>query len=182
MNSLTPAVAGDTVTPEQPKRGGFGGILEAILRGLQPAVRRATRRRTSRTRAGSSSSTGGRGTLLQLRYHAGSTSRWQTTRVAYGRRGNRIAVISSSDAEWWRHIRNGTPVQVRVRNVWIDGRAHLLSRDDDAYTRAVGIFIEDRSRAAAERLGVPMDEHGRLDHGARRPGDAAVVWIEVDAT
>ena len=175
-------MADDTVNPEQPKRGGVGGILEAILRGLQPAVRRATRRRTSRMRGGSSSSTGGRGTLLQLRYHAGSTSHWQTARVAYGRRGNRIAVISSSDADWWRHIRNDTAVQVRVRNAWIEGRAHLLSHDDDTYTRAVGIFIEDRSRAAARRLGVPMDENGRLDHGSRRPGDAAVVWIEVDPT
>ena len=71
------------------------------------------------------------------------------------------------------------PIQVRVRNQWIDGRARLLSRDEDTYARAVGIFVEDHSRAAA-RLGVPMDENGRLDHGARRPGDAVVVWIEVD--
>ena len=168
-----------------PKAGGLGGIIGAILRGLAPSVRRVrrrtsrvTRRRTDRRSGSATADT--RGTLLQLRYHAGSAGTWQTARVASGRRGNRIAVISSSDASWWRHIRSGSPVQVRVRNRWVDGRARLLARDEDTYARAVGIFIEDRSRAAAQRLGVPMDEHGRLVHGERRPGDAVVVWIEVE--
>jgi len=52
----------------------------------------------------------------------------------------------------------------------------------DTYARAVGIFVEDRSRAAARRLGVPMDENGRLERGERRSGDAVVVWIEVEAS
>lgn len=70
---------------------------------------------------------------------------------------------------------------MRIRNQWVDGRARLVSRDDDTYSRAVGVFIEDHSRAAAERRGVPMDSAGRLDHGPRQSGDAVVVWIEVEA-
>ena len=62
---------------DQPKSGGLGGMIGALLRGLQPAVHR-TRRTTSRVRrrtgtSGRGSATGGsRGTLLQLRYHVGS--------------------------------------------------------------------------------------------------------------
>jgi hypothetical protein len=163
---------------DQPKSGGWGGVLDAILRGLEP-IRRARRRRP-RWRRRASTGSGGSATLLALRYHDGATDRWATARVAFGRRGDRIAVISSSDASWWRHIRSGSPVQVRVRNRWVDGRARLLARDEDTYARAVGIFVEDRSRSAAARLGGPMDENGRLDRGPRRPGDAVVVWIEVD--
>jgi hypothetical protein len=176
------ALSGDDASSaftDRPKRGsGLGGIIGAILRGLEPAIRRTVRRRG----AGSSASGGGRGALLALRYHDRGADRWGTARVAFGRRGNRIAVISSSDAGWWRHIRSGSPVQVRIRNQWVDGHARLLARDEDTYARAVGIFIEDRSRAAARRLGVPMDEQGRLERGERRSGDAVVVWIEVDAS
>ena len=163
-----------------PRRDGLGGILDAILKGLQPTIRRATGRVRRRARTAPGHPGGGRGALLQLRYHGGNPGRWETTRVAHGRQGNRIAVISSSEAGWWRHIRTGSAVQVKVRNQWVDGRARVVARDDDTYARAVGIFIHDRSRAAAERLGIPMDEGGRLDHGSRRPGDAVVIWIEVE--
>ena len=71
-------------------------------------------------------------------------------------------------------------MQVRVRNAWVDAFARVVGRDEDTYARAVGIFVEDHSQAAARRLGVPMDENGRLDHGERRPGDAVVVWLEVE--
>jgi hypothetical protein len=179
-------------TGAQPKRGGLGGILDAILKGLQPVRRvrrrRLKRRRTTRTSTrrttrsrSSASSGGGSGPLLALRYHSGGGDNWTTTRVAFGKQGNRIAVISSADAEWWHHIRTASPVQVRIRNQWVDGRARLVSRSDDTYARAVGVFIDDHSRAAAERLGVAMDSAGRLDHGPRQSGDAVVVWIEVDA-
>jgi hypothetical protein len=182
----SPAPRADTAAT--PKRGGLGGILDAILKGLQPAVKKARKRRVKRrtttrstrsTRATSSS--GSSGTLLPLRYHSGSTDTWTTTRVAFGKRGNRIAVISSATAEWWHHIRTSTPVQVRIRNTWVDGRARVVSRSDATYTKAVGVFIEDHSRAAAQRLGVPMDAAGRLDHGPRQPGDAVVVWIELES-
>jgi len=172
-------------------KGGLGDIIGAVLRGLtpQPRTRRWTtthRTRTTRstthrttTRRSSGTASGGSGPLLSIHYHDGSSD-WVTTRVAFGREGNRIAVISSADAEWWRHIRSASPVQVRVRNKWVDGTARLLAHDDPTYTRAVGVFIDDRSRAAAQRLGIPMDEHGRLDHGARQSGDAAVIWIELE--
>jgi hypothetical protein len=170
------------------KRGGLGGILDAILKGLQPTIRKARKRRVkrrtstlSRASRRRTSTAGGSGPLLALRYHSGATDAWTTTRVAFGRRGNRIAVISSAKAEWWHHIHSSTPVQVRIRNAWVDGRAALVSRSDPTYTRAVGVFVEDHSRAAAERLGVAMDTAGRLDHGQRQPGDAVVVWIEIDA-
>ena len=177
---------------DQSRSGGLGRIIGAILRGIAPTVtrtvRRTTRRSTGRMRSrgttssgSSGGSRGSSGTLLALHYHDGSRDQWATARVAFGRRGNRIAVISSSDASWWRHIRTASPVQVRVRNAWVDGAARQVSRDDDTYAKAVGIFIEDHSRAAAERLGVPMDEQGRLIHGDRKPGDAVVIWIEVDA-
>ncbi len=168
-------------SPETAKAafGGIGGIIGAVLRGLIPGRARRTRRHsTTRRRAGTSRSAGGSGPLLSVRYHDGG-SEWVTTRVAYGRQGNRIAVISSADAQWWRHIRTDSPVQVRVRNAWVDGTARLLAHDDPTYTRAVGVFVNDRSRAAAERLGVPMDAGGHLDHGPRQSGDAAVVWIEL---
>jgi hypothetical protein len=175
---------------EAPKGGigdGLGSIIGAVIRGLEPVVRRSSRRTTHRTktttrRRSSSTSTrssGSSGPLLSVHYHDGGSD-WATTRVAFGRQGNRIAVISSADADWWRHIRTGSPVQVKIRSKWVDGTARLLAHDDPTYTRAVGVFIDDRSRAAAQRLGVPMDDSGRLDHGPRQSGDAAVIWIEVD--
>jgi hypothetical protein len=165
----------------------IGGILGAVIRGLEPEVGRSIRRTTHRTRtttrrrtsSTSTRSSGSSGPLLSVHYHDRG-SEWATTRVAYGRQGNRIAVISSADADWWRRIRTGSPVQVKIRSKWVDGTARLLAHDDLTYTRAVGVFVDDRSRAAAQRLGVPMDENGRLDHGPRQSGDAAVIWIEVD--
>jgi hypothetical protein len=163
-----PAPIASSAAPNSASAG-WGAVLGSILKGLEPTVRKVLRPR----------STAATGTKLALRYHSGSTNSWTTTNAAYGRRGNRVAVISSGDATWWHHVRSGGAVQVRVRGRWVDGHARVLSRDEDTYARAVGIFVEDRSAAAARRLGVPMDENGRLIRGERRPGEAVVVWIEV---
>jgi hypothetical protein len=175
-DSPEPIASADTPTaltsaPKASSGSGWGTVLGSILKGLAPTVRKALRPKP----------TAGSGTKLALRYHSGSWGTWTTTNVAYGRRGNRIAVISGGDATWWHHVRSGSGVQVRVRGKWIDGHARVLSREEDTYARAVGIFIEDRSAAAARRLGVPMDDNGHLERGERKTGEAVVVWIEVDA-
>lgn len=92
-----------------------------------------------------------RNTLL-LSFHGRTSGRRYTTPVAYLQRGQEI--LSTTDSPWWKNLRGGVPVTVRVK-----GRTR----------RGVGEAVTDpaEARAILSALVAHQHSYARL---ARLPG------------
>jgi deazaflavin-dependent oxidoreductase (nitroreductase family) len=91
------------------------------------------------------------------------TGRLYTTPVNYVRDGDRIAIVSRSHRTWWRNLRGGTQVAVRVRGKDLKGVAEVVVDDKEAVAKAL---LALHPRYSAERP-------------ARRAQDRVLVRIKV---
>ena len=96
-----------------------------------------------------------------------------TTPVAYDREGETLAIISTTDSNWWRNLRGGQPVRIHLRSERRRAVAELtedtetvaqylrryIERNGTENTGVVGVRIEkchtptlDELRQAAETI------------------------------
>jgi deazaflavin-dependent oxidoreductase (nitroreductase family) len=91
------------------------------------------------------------------------SGRLYTTPVNYVRDGDTITVVSRSHRTWWRNLRGGAPVAVRVRGEDLKGVAEVVVDDKEAVAKALLALYP---RYSAERA-------------ARRAQDRVLVRIKV---
>lgn len=65
------------------------------------------------------------------------TGRAYTTPVNYAREGNVITVVSRRNRTWWKNLRGGAPVTMRVRGQDLTGTAEVVEDDEEAIVRAL---------------------------------------------
>jgi deazaflavin-dependent oxidoreductase (nitroreductase family) len=88
-----------------------------------------------------------------------------TTPVGFYRDGNLLWVLSSRDRTWWRNVRGGAQVEMRIRGKDMSGYAETLT-DEDAVAKQIMEYAR-RIPLAAKRLGI------RMEKGEPHPEDAA---------
>jgi deazaflavin-dependent oxidoreductase (nitroreductase family) len=105
------------------------------------------------------------GGMLLIIFTGRKTGRQYTTPVGYYREGDVLWVITSRDRTWWRNLRGGAEVTLRLRGRNVQAHAETLE-DGSAVARQIGDYIHHlpQSRRA---LGV------RLENGEPHPEDAA---------
>jgi deazaflavin-dependent oxidoreductase (nitroreductase family) len=105
------------------------------------------------------------GGMLLITFTGRKTGRQYTTPVGYYREGDVLWVITSRDRTWWRNLRGGAEVTLRLRGRNVQAHAETLE-DGSAVARQIGDYIHHlpQSRRA---LGV------RLENGEPHPEDAA---------
>jgi len=81
------------------------------------------------------------------------TGRLYTTPVNYVRDGDTITVVSRSHRTWWRNLRGGAPVAVRVRGEDLKGVAEVVVDDKEAVAKAL-LALHPGTRRS-ERRGAP---------------------------
>jgi len=91
------------------------------------------------------------------------SGRLYTTPVNYVRDGDTIAVVSRTHRTWWRNLRGGAPVAVRVEGKDLKGVAEVVVDDKEAVAKAL---LALHPRYSAERA-------------ARRAQDRVLVRIKV---
>ena len=91
------------------------------------------------------------------------SGRLYTTPVNYVRDGDIITVISRRNRTWWRNLRGGAQVTVRVRGKDLKGVAEVVVDDKEAVAKAL---LALHPRYSAERA-------------ARRAQDRVLVRIKV---
>src|SRR3712207_6700611 len=126
-------------------------VMKVIIGALTPLVKRLLRRR--RPPAGLARN------LLLLRFRGRSSGRWFETPVGYARAGDDITIVTLSDRQWPRNVRDGADVEVCVAGEWRRARARVL-QPGDQYDAAVRIMFDARGRRGTRRLGLPVDESG----------------------
>jgi deazaflavin-dependent oxidoreductase (nitroreductase family) len=100
---------------------------------------------------------------MLITFSGRKTGRLYTTPVNYVRDGDTITVVSRSHRTWWRNLRGGAQVTVRVRGKDLKGVAEVVVDDKEAVGRAL---LALHPRYSAERV-------------ARRAQDRVLVRIKV---
>jgi deazaflavin-dependent oxidoreductase (nitroreductase family) len=80
------------------------------------------------------------------------TGRLYTTPVNYVREGDTITVVSRKGRVWWKNLRGGAPVTVRIRGQDLTGTAEVVEDDHEAIVRALlALHPRYSPQRAAER-------------------------------
>ena len=93
------------------------------------------------------------------------TGKKYTTPVGYYRSGGHLWVITSRDRTWWRNVKDGAEVEMRIRGKNVKGFADAVL-DEGAVAAQVGEYLQ-HVPMAAKPLGV------RMEKGKPDPEDAA---------
>ncbi len=80
-----------------------------------------------------------RDTLL-INYTGRKSGKTYTVPVNYVRQGNTLIVISRPERTWWKNLRGGAPVTVRVQGEDLKGQAEIVSPDDPAVLPALQAY------------------------------------------
>jgi deazaflavin-dependent oxidoreductase (nitroreductase family) len=94
------------------------------------------------------------------------TGKNYTTPVGFYRDGNFLWILTSRDRTWWRNVRNGAVVEMRIRGRDVSGFAEAVL-DEETVSTQVMEYVR-RIPISAKALGVRLREDGEP-----HPEDAA---------
>jgi len=100
-----------------------------------------------------------------------------TTPVNYLRDGETLVVISQRERTWWRNVRGGADVGLRVQGQARCGFA-TVAEDDASVAQALGRIVSSRP-AYARFLGITMRPDGTPDDLTRAAHSRVVVSIQL---
>jgi len=105
------------------------------------------------------------GDTMLLTVTGRKTGKKYTTPVGFYRDGNTLWILSSRDRTWWRNVRDGAEVDMRIRGKDVGGFAEAIL-DEESVTAQVIKYVH-HIPIAAKGLGV------RVENGEPHPEDAA---------
>ena len=80
--------------------------------------------------------------ILLITFKGRKTGRTFTTPVRYLRAGDTVRLFSSPQANWWKNLRGGADVSVRIRGDELKCRATVLATDDVTKLRIFRSYLE----------------------------------------
>lgn len=89
------------------------------------------------------------------------SGRTYTTPVNYVRDGDKLLVVSRPERTWWRNLRDGAPVIVRLKGQVFAARGEVL--DEPAERNAAFLTMLQRAPRYRRYLGIHLTEGGEPD-------------------
>jgi deazaflavin-dependent oxidoreductase (nitroreductase family) len=100
------------------------------------------------------------GSTMLITFTRRKSGRTYTTPVNYVREGDTLLIVSSRDYSWWKNLRGGAPVTVRVRGREMKGVGETF--EGDAALAEGGLLTVLRRVAGYRRhFGVELDADGQ---------------------
>ena len=120
-------------------------------------------------------------TFLLLRFRGRRSGTWYTTPVGYAREGDVVVIVTSPAYTWWRNVRGGADVDVRVGGAWRQARARIVGPDDPDYAETVALQVRSRGAGMLRAFGVAVGEDGTVAPADRAAGAerAHIVRVEL---
>jgi len=119
------------------------------------------------------------GRLALITFYGRKSGRRYTTPVGYGRSGDTLFV--DTESPWWRNLRGGARVEVRLRGRDHVGTAEVIT-DEARMREGYGVILA-AAPSYAWALGVSLEPNGRPrreDVAKIRQKGHVVVRIELD--
>lgn len=96
------------------------------------------------------------GNTLLLTYTGRKSKQAYTFPISYGRQGNEIYLITHPDKPWWKNVRGGADVTVRVRGQDQPGHAEVLEVDPAQKLTHIELVYRGIPHAQAEKIAPDM--------------------------
>ena len=119
------------------------------------------------------------GSLLLLSFTGRRSGREYTTPVGYEELDGALYVTSQTDRTWWRNLRGGAAVTVRLRGEQREGRAEVIEDDREVAEYLQG-YLERHGLGAASRIALAIDAEAVPDLETLEAGLAEVVVVRID--
>lgn len=98
------------------------------------------------------------GHVMLITFTGRRSGRRYTTPVSYARDGE--TVYCFTDAPWWKNLRGGAPVTLRLRGHDLKGMAEAVSADQGAIAEGLRFFFREQPTESAV-YGVTLDADGQ---------------------
>ncbi len=95
--------------------------------------------------------------LLLITFTGRKSGKTYTTPVSYSREDGQVTIFTH--ANWWKNLRGGAPISLRLRGREIQGVAEPIAEDKQAVAAALTAHLR-KSPFDAKFYDVTMDEHG----------------------
>lgn len=105
------------------------------------------------------------------------SGRSYTTPVNFSADGERLSIVSLRRRTWWRNLRTGAEVGLRLHGV--EGRGHAVVAEEEAAVAAALADVIRRVPAYARLLGVPLQPDGTPQAEALRGAARTRVIVNV---
>ena len=146
-------------------------VMRAVMGAATPAVRWSLRRGSGGPMARS---------LLLLRFRGSRSGTWYTTPVGYAREGDVLVIVTSPTYAWWKNIRDGADVDVRLDGAWRTGRARIIGPDDPAYEETVALQVRLRGAGMLRGFGVEVGDDGVVAPADRAEGAERAHLVRIE--
>ncbi len=93
------------------------------------------------------------GTLL-ITVTGRKSGKTYTVPVNYSRQGNVVSIISRRNRTWWRNLRGGAPVTLRLQGRDVQGWGTVIE-DDEGVVKALTTFVEQLPRVPRRLKDIP---------------------------
>lgn len=94
--------------------------------------------------------------LMILSFAGRKSGKRYSTPVGYIQQGDRLYLFTHSG--WWKNLRGGAPVSVRLRGKTVEGQAGEI-QDPQRIAEIARLVIAKRGRERAERMGIGEPPH-----------------------
>ncbi len=95
-------------------------------------------------------------TVLLITFRGRKSGKTYTTPVSYSQVSDQISIFTH--ANWWKNLRRGTPVTLRIQGQEFPGMVEMVSRDQQEIATGLTTHLR-KVRSDAKYYGVTFDEH-----------------------
>lgn len=115
-------------------------------------------------------------TILLITFTGRKSGKTYTTPVSYSQNGERVCLFTH--AAWWKNLRGGAPVSLRLRGREVQGRAEPVVEDQQAIAAGLDTHLR-QVRMDARFYGVTFDAQGNPRPDEVQKAAQTVVMIPV---
>lgn len=116
--------------------------------------------------------------ILLITFTGRKSGKTYTTPVSYSQSGDQVVIFTH--ANWWKNLRDGAPVSLRIRGRELQGTAAPIAEDKQAVAAGLAEHLR-KVRSDAKYYGVTFDDHEnpRADEVERAAQSVAMIRIQL---
>jgi deazaflavin-dependent oxidoreductase (nitroreductase family) len=115
-------------------------------------------------------------TILLITFTGRKSGKNYTTPVSYSQNGDQVSIFTH--ANWWKNLRNGSPVTVRIRGRELQGLAETVAEDKQAVAAGLRAHLR-KVPSDARYYGVTFDEQNNPDPVEVEQAAQTVVMVRI---
>ena len=115
-------------------------------------------------------------TILLITFTGRRSGKTYTTPVDYSQDGDQVTIFTHAD--WWKNLRGGAPVTLRIRGRELQGQAEPVAEDKGAVAAGLTAHLR-KVPSDAKYYGVTFDDHENPRADEVEKAALSVVMIRV---